>query len=233
MAFTPPPASKSLVDRIDFGAANPVAQDRKAAFDADDARPENRDPSRCKALLRFANGTIFWSSKMAIDADGPAAGPGRLRGSQLDPSNSEGQDTTNYRFPEGGPMLASEVVPYVVLPGGTFRDQTGLAFGDVVMVIFGNKMAGALSGDLGPANKIGEGSIRLHELLHPPAPDPCARRDANGFCQRIRNASIGEDVLFFAFPGSAFTSGINQSNAERLAGERAAQLFAAVKTPER
>jgi len=34
-------------------------------------------------------------------------------------------------------MLASEVVPYVVLPGGTFRDQTGLAFGDVVMVIFG------------------------------------------------------------------------------------------------
>ena len=50
-------------------------------------------------------------------------------------------------------MLASEAVPYVVLPGGTFRDQTGLAFGDVVMVIFGNKMAGALAGDLGPANK--------------------------------------------------------------------------------
>ena len=143
MAFTAPSASKSMLDRVDFGAANSVAQDRKAAFDTDDARPGNRDPSRCKALLRFENGTIFWSSKMAIDADGPAAGPGRLSGSQLDPSNREGQDTTNYRFPEGGPMLAAEVVPYVVLPGGTFRDQTGLAFGDVVMVIFGNKMAGA------------------------------------------------------------------------------------------
>ena len=40
MAFTPPPASKSLLDRIDFGSANPVAQDREAAFDADDAAPE-------------------------------------------------------------------------------------------------------------------------------------------------------------------------------------------------
>ena len=39
MAFTAPPASKSLLDRIDFGAANSVVQDRKAAFDTDDARP--------------------------------------------------------------------------------------------------------------------------------------------------------------------------------------------------
>jgi len=168
---------------------------------------------------------------MAIDADGPAAGPGRLSGSQLDPSNGEGQDKTAYHFPEGGPFLASEVVPYVVLPGGAFREQTALALGDVVMVIFGDKAAGAIAGDIGPAKKIGEGSIRLHELLHPPAPDPCARRDANGFCQRIRGASIGEDVLFFAFPGSAVASGIDQSNAESLAGARAAELFAALKKP--
>jgi hypothetical protein len=105
-----------------------------------------------------------------------------------------------------------------------------LALGDVVMVIFGDKMAAALAGDIGPTEKIGEGSIRLHELLHPPAPDPCVRRDANGFCQRIRDASIGEDVLFFAFPGSAFASGIDQSNAQFLAEARATELFSALKT---
>jgi hypothetical protein len=231
MPFEPPAASRALLDGVDFGAAVAVARDCKDAFDADDARPGNRDPSRCKALLRFENGTVFWSSKMAIDADGPAAGPGRLSGSQLDPSNDEGQDGTAYQFPERGPSLASEVVPYAVLPGGSFREQTGLALGDVVMVIFGDKMAGALAGDIGPAKKIGEGSIRLHELLHPPAPDPCTRRDANGFCQRIRDASVAEDVLFFAFPGSAVASGIDQSNAESVAGTRAVALFAALKKP--
>lgn len=231
MSFEPPTASMALLERVDFGGAVAVAQDCKDAFDANDLRPGNRDPSRCKALLRFENGTVFWSSKMAIDADGPAAGPGRLSGSQLDPSDSEGQDGTAYQFPEGGPSLSSEVVPYVVLPGGNFREQTGLALGDFVMVIFGDRMAGALAGDIGPAKKIGEGSIRLHELLHPPAPDPCARRDANGFCQRIRDASIGGDVLFFAFPGSAVASGIDQSNAELVVGASTAELFASLKTP--
>jgi len=231
MPFESPAASKTLLDGVDFSDAVAVAQDCRDAFDADDARPGNRDPSRCKALLRFKDGTVFWSSKMAIDADGPAAGPGRLSGSQLDPSNGEGQDRTAYQFPEGGPSLSSEIVPYAVLPGGTFREQTGLALGDVVIVIFGNKMAGALAGDTGPAKKIGEGSIRLHELLHPPAPDPCARRDANGFCQRILDASIGEDVLFFAFPGSALSSGIDQSNAESVTAARAAELIAALKKP--
>jgi hypothetical protein len=229
MSFDPPSASQGRLQGIDFQSASPVAADIKAAFDADDQRPGNRDPNLCKALLRFPNGAVFWSSKMAIDADGPAAGPGRLSGTELDPDS--GQDGTAYSFPgvEGG--ISSEAVPYVVVPGATFRSETGLELDDVVMVIFGDKAAGAVLGDVGPTHKIGEGSIRLHELLHPPAHDPCSQRDANGFCRRVRNASIGEDVLVFAFPGSAITSGIDQSNAEALFQSRAAALLQALGAP--
>lgn len=223
MSFDPPPASQQLLQGIDFSNANPIAQDLKAGFDNDDARPGNRDPSICKALLSFPNGTVFWSSKMAIDADGPAAGPGHRSGTQLDPDS--GQDGTNYSFPGKPGGISSEAVPYIVVPGNPFRNETGLAFGDIVMVIFGDKAAGAVVGDLGPAHKIGEGSIRLHELLHPPAADPCSERDENGFCKTARNASIAKDVLFFAFPGSAVQTGIDQTNAEALFGSRAAELF--------
>jgi Fungal chitosanase of glycosyl hydrolase group 75 len=225
--FQPPSASSAALQGLDFGPAVPVAADFKAAFNAADAHPNNRDPSRCKALLRFPDGTVFWSSKMAIDADGPAAGPDRLRGTELDPA--DGQNETTYRFPNGGPPLSSEVVPYLVVPLGEFRGATGLNLGDIAVVVFGDKKAGAIVGDLGPRNKIGEGSIRLHELLHPPAPDPCIRRDANGFCQRIRDASIAEDVLFFVFPGSALSEGIDQSNAESRIAAEADRLFSALK----
>ena len=166
---------------------------------------------------------------MAIDADGPAAGPGRLSGKELDPDS--GRDGMAYSFPEVPGGVSSEAVPYVVVPGATFRSETGLALGDVVMVIYGDRVVGAVIGDVGPPHKIGEGSIRLHELLHPPAHDPCSQRDANGFCMRVRNASIGEDVLFFAFPGSATASGINQSNAEALLQSRAAGLLSALGAP--
>ena len=43
--------------------------------------------------------------------------------------------------------------------------------GDMAVVIYKDKLTAAICGDVGPKKKIGEGSIRLHEALHPPAPD--------------------------------------------------------------
>lgn len=200
MPFTPPPASAGQTKGVPFGSASNVAADNKAAFDAFDQTAAGRgDPSKCKALLKFPNGAIFWSSKMAIDADGPAAGPGRRSGTQLDPGS--GQDDTSLHF-DNGKGLPSETIPYIVLPGGSFRANTGLAMGDLAVVIFKDKITAAICGDIGPTKKIGEGSIRVHEGIHPPAPDPCVR-DGDGFCRRIHNVSIDEDVLFFVFPNSA------------------------------
>lgn len=159
---------------------------------------------------------------MAIDADGPAAGDGRLRGTQLDPE--DGQDDTSLHFGDGS-GLPSETIPYLVLPGGSFRKNTGLELGDVAIVIYKDKITGAICGDIGPTKKIGEGSIRLHEAFHPPAPDPCSLRQPDGSCRRILNASIEEDVLFFVFPESALDDELTAETLESKVKERALSLF--------
>jgi hypothetical protein len=222
--FKPPSASSVQCKGVPFAKAVDVATQNKALFDAfDKTAAGKKDPNNCEALLRFPDNQIFWSSKMAIDADGPAASQGRLSGSQLDPDS--GQDDTSYHFPGTQRGLSSEVVPFIVLPGGTFRKNTGLAVGDVAVVMFRDKIAAAMCGDLGPVRKIGEGSIRLHEALHPPAPDPCSLRQADGTCKRVLNASIEEDVLFFVFPGSAFDAELNAQNVEAKVKERAYSLY--------
>ena len=222
MAFTPPPASAGQCKGVPFDKAINTAAENKAGFDAfDQSAAGKTDPSKCKALLAFPDDTaIFWSSKMAIDADGPAAGPGRPSGSKLD--TGSGQDDTSLHF-SNGKGLPSETIPYIVLPGGSFRANTGLALGDVAVVIFGDKITAAICGDMGPTKKIGEGSIRVHEALHPPAPDPCIR-DGSGFCRRIHNVSIDEDVLYFVFPGSSF-DGMEAATLEARIKERAFSLF--------
>jgi hypothetical protein len=223
-SFKPPPASVAPCSGVPFNDAEDVAVENKIAFDAFDKTVAGKnDPSKCKALLRFPGNQIFWSSKMAIDADGPAGGPGRLSGSQLD--RASGQDDTTYHFPRTDKGLPSELIPYIVLPGGIFRKNTGVKMGDLAVVIYKDKLTAAICGDVGPKQKIGEGSIRLHEALHPPAPDPCSLRQPDGSCKRILNASIEEDVLFFVFPKSAFGSDLNAQNLEAKIKERAYALY--------
>src|SRR2546428_731283 len=76
-----------------------VAKKRYDQFD----KSGTKDPNLCKALLQFPDhGAVFWSSKMAIDADGPPAGPGRPNGKQLDPGS--GQNGTSFQLPGGGSL---------------------------------------------------------------------------------------------------------------------------------
>lgn len=229
MAFNPPPASAPLLQGIDFATAADFAAAAKHHFDAKDQAPGNHDPSLCKALLKFpgSDGAVFWSSKMAIDADGPAAGPGRLTGSQMDPP--PGRDKTSYK-PFDAKGLPSETVPYVVLPllaaGSSQLFDPAVAMGDVAVVILKGKMTAAVCADAGPFNKIGEASIAVHQALMPGCPDPCVQRDAQGHCKRTRNASVEKDVLFFVFPNSAFGAGeLTAANINAKVEQRAMALF--------
>ena len=105
--FKPPKASAPQCEGVPFDRASNVANENKRLFDDFDQTPAGkRDSNNCKALLRFENGAIFWSSKMAIDADGPAAGPGRLSGSKLDLDS--GQDDTSLHFADGSGLPERE-----------------------------------------------------------------------------------------------------------------------------
>ena len=236
MPFQPPSASKPLLEGIPFDKATDTTPEAKARYDAFDKTAAGRtDSSKCKAILKFPDGTIFWSSKMAVDADGAPSAPSRPNGKQLDPGS--GDDKTTLTF-SNGDFLSSEAHHYVVLPQG--RKSNGennnkpfhpdLSVGDVGIVIYKDKIAAAICGDLGPNRKIGEGSIRVHEAFHPPGPDPCKKRDTDdGHCLRILNASIEEDVLFFIFPRSDFGDSLTAGTIEPLVNERAFALFNQLK----
>jgi hypothetical protein len=142
----------------------------------------------------------------------------------LDPT---GQNATSFRF-LNGKSLPAEAVAYIVLPqneaqNGPFDPK--VAIGDVAVVIFKDMITAAICGDLGPVKKIGEASIRTHEALQPACPDPC-RRDQNGFCSKVRNSSVEQDVLYFVFPGSAFADGeLTLDNITTMVKERAFTLY--------
>jgi hypothetical protein len=235
MAFRPPAASKRQLDGVPFDLAVDFAQDARKKFTDKDKEAGNKDPSKCKALLKFpADGArpvaVFWSSKMAIDTDGPSAGPGRLNGKALDPNPDDATNDTSLHF-ANGKGLPSEIIPYIVLPQlephskQTFNPE--VAIGDMAIVIFKDKAAAAICGDLGPFNKIGEASIRVHEALQQQGcPDPCSKRDDKGFCQRARNSSVEQDVLYFVFPNSAFAaSELNLETINTKVKERAFGLY--------
>jgi len=236
MAFKPPAASKKLLEGVPFDKATDTAIAAKKRYDAFDKTPKGKgDPSLCKAILQFPDGTVFWSSKMSVDADGAPSAPGRPNGKELDPGS--GDPKTSLTFAPGK-FLSSEANHYIVLAqapdangdpnGKPFHPDLNL--GDVAVVIFKDKITAAICGDFGPVPKIGEGSIRVHEDFHPPGPDPCRKRDkTKGFCLRILNASIEEDVLFFVFPGSGFGNTLAPGTIETRVKERAFSLFNKLK----
>jgi hypothetical protein len=236
MSYQPPAASKPLLDGIPFDDAVDTAPEAKARYDAFDKTAAGRnDPSKCKALLRFPDGAIFWSAKMAVDADGAPSAAGRPNGKQLDPGSGDDETTLTFK---NGDFLSSESHPYIVLPQGSKSNGTNngksfhpdLRIGDVAIVVYKNKITAAICGDFGPSRKIGEGSIRVHEEFHPPAPDPCKSRDnKDGHCLRILNASIEEDVLYFVFPESGFGNTLTAETIEPLVKERAFALFNRLK----
>ena len=229
MTFKPPIKSKDLLEGIPFDQAEDTEPAAKKRFDDFD-KTGTKDPNKCKALLQFPNGVVFWSSKMAVDADGPAAGPGRKTGKQLDPSS--GQNDTSFQLPDGGGGLPSETIPYIAIPhapgDGSKTFHPDIVIGDVAIVIFQDEIVAAICGDIGPQNKIGEGSIHVHEELMPRAPDPC-KRNAKGFCEIIRDVSIDEDVLFFVFPHSSFGKELTAENIELKIKERAFTRFNELK----
>ena len=80
-------------------------------------------------------------------------------------------------------------IPFVVLPGALAR-QIGARPGDFAAVINRNngKSSYAIFGDVGPSDRIGEGSVALADNL--------------GIRSDARNGGARRGILFLVFPGS-------------------------------
>lgn len=178
----PPALSKSLLGSIPIAAGN-VIEDRFAG---------------ARIILKLPGGQIYIEADMDIDADGSP------RAEVIDPGNGQLETALQYPGVSGqAKNIDAEKVPYFVLPGArrgaqSFSSRMGIKKGDVAAVILKDKIEYAIFADVGPADKIGEGSIALAQSLgHNPF------KIVNG--KPVVKIGIPKDVIYIIFPQSKFT----------------------------
>lgn len=112
----------------------------------------------------------------------------------------------------------SSTVPYLSVPP-ELRNR-GVMLGDVAMVCRGGKLSGAIVADVGPHNKIGEGSIALATALEIPSNARNGgiswgvtwlvfRASATGWPRTVDSIQAQALTLFEAWGGSAALTAIN------------------------
>jgi hypothetical protein len=209
--YRPPANSRKLLSGIKFDRAKRTGQNYTTRFSRWDMHVgPTHDPSVCKGLYDIPNGAgkpiLFWESKMAVDTDGAGKIPG---------DDQYHQDSTSLTFKGGAPVDAL-TVPYFVVPsrdmvaktqrkfpagpwegsGDDFQTDMKVRTGHLGVVVFEGKATGALVADTGPAMKIGEASIRVHELVRGPNhpwSGPVPRKKLNA------NDGLDDKVLYFTF----------------------------------
>jgi hypothetical protein len=210
--YEPPAKSQKLLAGVRFDRAIRVGEKYAKRFAKWDATKVGKnDPSLCRGLYQFPDNVLFWESKMAVDADG-ATTPSVLK------SSSGSQANTSLRFGDKKRTpVNAEIVPYFVVPTfddpkraklgkpfegsrDRFVDDFHLRLGNLGVVIFGGRITGAIFADEGPAMKIGEASIRVHELIRksgaPWKGDPAKKI--------LLDASEEKGVLYFVFNDTLF-----------------------------
>lgn len=143
-------------------------------------------------MCKFPSGQLYFESKLDLDTDG----------SDFSAQDGTGQAATSAKDASGN-FLDADRINYFVLPGG-FPAQHSIRIGDIGVVILGIRKVYACFGDVGPANKLGEGSISLHrELGH--------ETIVNG---KLINSGLSRAarVITIVFPGSG--NGLGRTNTE-------------------
>ncbi len=222
--YTPPAASAEILKSINFGAAVPIDEDYRAQFKrCDDAnvfrdrtlkgwRRCSTDKNNVRALLKLANGAIYFESKLGLDLDGSWK-------TWNDPGSADLR-TTWYQWPKTcsaaerdsagacqREQVDAEHVPFIVIPiagptttlGKEFRNKAGIGKGDFEIIIYKDVWVPAFVADGGPFNKLGEASAAALVAL---GEDRCTKQNDAGFCTRYRDSSIASGVVTIVFPGS-------------------------------
>ena len=227
--YSPPAGSQALLAKVRFDKATRVGQKYTTRFARWDEHVGDRhDPSNCRGIYEIPNGAkkrvLFWESKMAVDTDGAKSIPG---------DTGSHQEQTSLLFKKDGAAIDALNVPYFVVPtrdrisddpkhrkkfpngpwedsGDSFETDFDVKLGNLGVVIFGGNMTGALFADTGPAMKIGEASIRVHELVRGP------KHPWKGNIPRQKldpNDGASGKILYFIFRDTFFD--INEFGSDR------------------
>ena len=224
-SYVPPSLSANVLRDIQFNQAGPLNEEYRKQFELcdkentfngepmKDFRKCSGDPNNVKALLKFPDETVFFESKLSLDIDGSwkaCNDPGLV---DLCPTSYSWKGLVgNKKF------VDSDKFPFIVIPATSpeFRNKTGIAMGDLGVVVYKDKVVPVFVADGGPFNKLGEGSPALFREL---GEDRCTMRNSDGNCTNFRNASIVGKVLFFVFPKSKITDLSPDNAISKIKGE--------------
>lgn len=250
--YAPPKESAPLLKKVDFTKAVPVNETYRNKFVKCDAQGTDKtgkdkfegpagtktfdlvapykcsdDPSRVKAMLKLADGGIYWDSKMALDVDGSWAAWGgtkwvNSKGKQIKTTDLCGTsmkwkavpaDETDCTFPEA--QVDSDRFPFAVMPtsgvpkitgkkdhkavGAEFANVTGLKMRDMGVVIHGNRWSPVFIADGGPFMRLGEGSARVFKNL---GEDRCRKWNETGM------RCVGPDGKLYPYVNSGIRDGV-------------------------
>jgi hypothetical protein len=102
---------------------------------------------------------ILVDSQLQIDADGNSDS------TSIDPDYGQVETSLKWLDAEGARHSVDTLtVPFFVMPYHWYTDQ-GVQPGDVAAIIYGDRIEYAIFADVGPWQKLGEGSIALHDNL--------------------------------------------------------------------
>jgi hypothetical protein len=153
----------------------------QADMDVDaDGSDSDRLPAGSAASPNFKPFTSFrWAKK--TNAPNPYLAPTeeRLRKAELEYEQRSLSADRKKELRAGIGQLRDEITtlkkfsfligatdPYIVLPSGFARGADGGKVGDYAVVIFGDKIYPAVVGDIGPADKVGEASLRIAKQIN-------------------------------------------------------------------
>lgn len=145
--------------------------------------PYNEGNTSPVNVYRDAAGAVYWQSGMSIDCDGQ---PGSACNINTDPYF---QPNTAWNQSNGQPLKAEEL-PFVVIPLKSSRwdyTQAGIRGGDLCVMAYRDKYVFGVVGDLGPSQRIGEGSYAAAAAL--------------GINPNPRSGGTGSGVTYVVFPG--------------------------------
>jgi Fungal chitosanase of glycosyl hydrolase group 75 len=166
-------------------------------------------------LLRLSGGQIYIKADMDVDADGSP------NAKILDPKYGQLKTSLSFRNVKGqAKYVDAEKVPYFVIAGGPakFYQKLGVKLGDIAAVVYKGKVAYAIFADVGPKNKMGEGSIALFNAL---GQSSGVIKDSQG---HIKGSKLSKDVVYIVFPGSADGT-ISPDNVVSKTEQRGKELF--------
>lgn len=196
--YAAPAADAKALRGVDFSRAQTLDPQLTDLYQACDRSTDRggcaTDPAHNTAILRFEDNTVFFDAKMAIDADGSTLSKRAEHPNQPETALRYPESATS---PSSGTSLDSEAVPYVVMPLGDFRRESGVGLGDLAAVMKDGRLQFAIVGDLGPRTHIGEASMKLHMQF---GRDICTAFDADHHCSLFTDTSIDAPVLYFFFP---------------------------------